>query len=227
MVPHDMLSHLANHPEHKDSHITVNQEQYLQAITACNIAPELPSPPMLPCSPLAGLAIYPALSCGHCNWAATNIDSFRQHYIQCHPQIKRPLEYNSCHVQRFNRVGTGRRWIRVHISTTVASNTRTIEEAALKALEDRLNTPIYNPTMSEDPRIVSPWLLSTKWHLEIRGLDASILYQSARSGKEFKGLSNAALTWLQSATTRQHMLDKITRQTLLTDDPMKCVHQCF
>lgn len=221
MSPKEMLSHLANHLEHKQDHIRIDQDQYNAAITECCITPTLPLQPSTLVPHIAGLAIHEGFRCSDCNWIATNKHSFSMHYRQQHSTIKLPKVFQPCYVQSYNNTVAGKAWFQVtFVQPTVHQQINQIEEA-LKIVEDEVTVPLQGLTASEDPRTVSPWLHLTKWYFEVQNLDASLLHQTTNAGKEFNGLNKAVNKWMRSASIRQDMLDKISRQKLHTDDPMK------
>ena len=94
--------------------------------------------------------------------------------------------------------------------------------AALQTTQTFLNNSIYNPASVDDSRVVSPWLVFTGWHDEMKDHDARPLKETVLSAKnDFPRLQAATRGWLDSLKDCLVVLDKTVAQQLNTDDPTK------
>lgn len=74
-----------------------------------------------------------------------------------------------------------------------------------------------------DPRTVSPWLLSTKWHEHIEGFETTELRNliSFPGKEELQGLPKLVELYFQDATGLLPSTSELTLQKLNTSDPAK------
>ncbi len=213
--PDNMLKHLKN-ANHRFDKVVVDKELFKAALEICHILPELPSPPTTLIPPVAGLLVQDGYECCHCDVMASTIASIKQHYKVEHKNQSKPTVYQHCHMQRFNATaGPSRIWFKVN-PPTAAIPARGILDQCLMDVENQLGAAIYNPNTLNDPRTISPWLLSTKWHEEVEGKDITALCESIKIHDEWKNLHKPVLAWVHSLKALEITVDKNIRKKVNT-----------
>lgn len=209
-----MLKHLKN-DNHKFDKTVVDEVQFRAALKACNILSALPSPPTTLVPAVAGLMLHDGYLCSQCPTLKSTKGSIDRH-VRDHKNKIHPQPYTPCHIQRFNSTaGTPRTWFQVQ-SPAVDIPSRSILDQYLMDMESQLGAAIYDPNTSNDPRTISPWLLSTKWHEEVEGKDLIALCESIKICSEWKNLHKAVLAWVHSLKTLEVTVDKNIRKKINT-----------
>ena len=216
-APDAMLSHLKKNAAHKDDKTAVDAACFQAALDVCNIRPMLPSAPTTLVPPVSGLALCRGVACGLCPMVASTETSLLVHYRAAHKKAADRRSYEACFMQRFNNsAGASSSWFKVqHVEN--ATEERTVLEAFLADAEQRLGKTVYDPSTSNDPRTVAPWLLSTGWHKEVQDHDPKLLCITVTAAKEFKGLREATQQWIASLSDLQETVLKHIRKRINTE----------
>lgn len=204
--PAMMLNHLKA-KDHKFDKIVIDEVQFKAALETCNILSQLPNPPTSLVSQVAGLMLHDGFICSFCSTMTSTKESMDRH-TRDHKDKTLSQSYQSCQLQRFNgTAGAVRTWFQVQM-TSPPAHTRSILDQFLMDVETQLGKTVYDPTASNDPRTVSPWLLTTKWHEELKGKDITTLCETVKTCKNWKNLHKATTTWIHSLKTLEITVDK-------------------
>lgn len=149
------------------------------------------------------------------------------HYAQ-HKEIPNPKTWSECMVQQFNRSNT-KTYFKVTIPPTSSTDlsppssrqilTAFIEDARkeVDGIHDSIKAEISNACL------ISPWLLSCKWHVYTEGYDTEALRSMVTYPKpsEFPGLAALVSIYCQHIIEMIAITDQLVLQRLHTPDPLK------
>lgn len=215
-APNMMLSHLKKNDAHKYDWETIDPVLYQAALDVCDVHDELPPPPTSFFPPIAGLALHEGFACDFCFKAASTEASLLTHYKTAHKDDKRRRTCDPCFMQRFNNTkGPESSWFQVYCEKMPEE--QTILDAFLQEVEQKISKTPYDPTASNDPRTVAPWLLSTGWHEEVQNMDVKALCASVDGAKEYKPLHAACAQWVHSTSELEDQVVKHVRKKINTE----------
>lgn len=218
-TPQSMLGHLCNKKIHPGNNI--NSAQWHQAVTACHIPATLPLPPTTLIAPLAGLKVQAAYMCPECSRTTLTLESLRVHLSQDHGK-KMVQHPQSCYIQRLTTSpGPSCAYFKVQVSASYEAAAVTQTESALEEVAAAV-TSIYDPSITNDVRTITPWLHLTGWYNALEKMNPEPLCNTVQvAGKEFPGLADAAKAWIGSVSILVNRVSKLDLQKLRTDDPLK------
>ncbi|KIK17462.1 hypothetical protein PISMIDRAFT_15045 [Pisolithus microcarpus 441] len=220
-------AHLVNkHPE-----LLPNFDQgHFQAITSqLQVMTSLPTIAG-PRSKVHGLAEFDALACDHCALVYTTLKSIRKHHATAHREVPAPQHWRSCRAQRMRPEGAGT----VRQLWEVTSNAIVGEDSREKALVDKLLTELDQQLKTvqvpTDGRLITPWLLTTRWNEwakwlnkpteELRAL-VSLPRPSSAEDEHYSTLSDSIRLYFEEAVMLIDTTDELVLQRLNSPDPAK------
>lgn len=177
-------------------------------------------------TPIGGLRVYSALQCSFCSKIYRSEETMRNHHWNAHPTIPSPQIWNKCLAQQLNR-GTNKTFFLVQdIGSLTNPNPSSEDIKTSLVTQAKHNLQEIYASMeveTKDARLISPWLLSTKWHQFVANLDTSALRALVALPKpsEFPGLSTTVKFYCARNLELIAQIDMITLQHLNTPDPMK------
>ncbi|KAI6108376.1 hypothetical protein F5141DRAFT_1216120 [Pisolithus sp. B1] len=222
-------AHLVN--KHPELLPTFDQERFQGIITSqLQVTTSLPTITG-PRSKVHGLAEFDALACDHCGSIYTTLKSIRKHHGTEHKQVPAPQHWWSCRAQRMKPEGAGT----VRQLWEVTSDDRGREEDSrekvlvdelLEELGEQLDT-VQVPT---DGRLVTPWLLTTRWNEwakwfkkptdKLRALVA-LPRSSTAEEEHYKMVSESIQLYFEEALALIDTTDELVLQRLNLPDPTK------
>jgi hypothetical protein len=219
LAPDHISGHIANcHPG-----IQVNDMQYCQAVTDSKVPMTLPNtvPGGRYRRPYNGLAIHDGIICHHCKFACKSLSWMKQHHQQEHPSLIFPKQWSSCRMQQLNGGANKQFW---QVAGDDDEEAHNHQEAI-----DRMRTEMAGVTsieqVSQDNRMVSPWLRTTKWHEHVAGHDTLALRKLVEIPKtddiEMPGLQKAVEGYFKHTLTLLDLTDELILQRLNSPDPVK------
>lgn len=225
VLPDQVQSHLKN-SNHKQSRFKVDKAHLEAALAEMEIEPELPLPP---CTypgqeappPFRGLAVLKGFECPNCPQLSISEKYLQRHHVKKHPDHSQPSHFSECFMQRFN-LSSNRDLFKVEPHPSVQlKGIAAIIASAREEMAKVLDAPRVRKEV--DPRAVSPWLLTTKWHEHVRGFEVQELCNLIAFPRktEFPGLQKAVEDYFLEATNEIPSLQELTLQILNTDDPVK------
>lgn len=224
IIPDEAQGHLDS--KHPDAKIRIDQVAFEDAIELMQVMDTFPGPfeGLRPYA-LAGLAVRQGSRCGLCPKALGSIDSMKKHHYKQHAGVKLPQSWTACLVQQIN-ASTARALFEV------LPRSQAPPPASASSFDDMMadcRTQIAalegSGVGQRDARLVSPWLLSTEWHLHVKGHDNAKLMALVSTplvtDKRFPRLKETVQTYFQEATAMMPRLDVLTKRRLLTPEPEK------
>jgi hypothetical protein len=216
------------HGKHKNSGFQVDKIKLDEVVKELNIEGMLPDVGAGPLPEVSGLKLQKGLLCPKCGQVVGTENSMGKHYSGEHKGVKKPKVFKTAFYQQFNQgSGSGRAIFQVEPKAKEPVSPDDVLVATLRSETDQ--------TFQEDmdladinARQVSPWLLTTKWHLHVDGLDPKELIELVKplNDKEAgqvlaKRLVPLVKQYYDQATALIAQTDCLTLQHLNTPDPMK------
>jgi len=167
-----------------------------------------------------GLKVHDGLACSACTFVCGSMDWMKKHHQKKHPSMILPKEWSSCKMQQLNKGGNKRFW-------QVANDEEPLHDH--QEIIDRLRKEMAEITRVEqvarENRMVSPWLLTTKWHEHVAGHDISMLRKLVEMPKAddpgMPHLQEAVEEYFRHAQTLLEVTDELILQRLNSPDPIK------
>ncbi|KAI6107256.1 hypothetical protein EDD17DRAFT_1477604 [Pisolithus thermaeus] len=220
-------AHLVNkHPELLPS---FDQEHYDDIVSQLRVATSLPTVSG-PRSEVHGLALFDALACNFCTTVYTKHKNMREHHGKKHPDMPIPQNWRSCKAQRIKVEGLGM----VRQLWEVTSDAGKGEDSREKVLVDKLlkelGEQLHAVQVPTDGRLITPWLLTTRWNEwakwlkkpteELRALVA-LPRSSTAEEEHYKMLPECIQLYFEEALALIDTTDELVLQRLNSPDPAK------
>jgi len=169
----------------------------------------------------AGLKLREGIYCTECPKVMGTIGSANVHYSTAHTGIKKPKDLPLGNCQQLKR-GRDCALFRVNPRVRSATTSDELLVATLRAETDKVFSETIQ-TSDLNARAITPWLLSTKWHLHIDGYDPEELKALVKplSKQEDSRLVDLVHQYFNDATDLIEHTDELTLQHLNTPDPTK------
>lgn len=177
-------------------------------------------------TPFGGLPIYSGLLCDYCDVKYRSKDKMRNHHYNAHTDTPCPSSWKACMVQQFNR-SNAKSYFQVDFEHSVNDQASTSDNPYMTLVSEASETVVQLHSKIEaetaNARLISPWLLSTHWHLFIDGYDSAKLLAMVAYPipSEFPTLSTLVALYTQHCVELIHLTDDIVLQRLNTPDPAK------
>lgn len=199
-------------------------DQMLKDICAkYNIPPKLPTITG-PVPLIRGLSLVEeGWKCPLCSGIGTTQKSVTKHYTDKHPGLKLPSHWDKVPVQRLSKMpGHGKSYFEVVLPGDQDED----PDLDLRGLRKECDELYDDFKQTEfDPRSVSPWLLSTRWHEHVAKYD----WQLLRALVQLPGNTDGDLQYIKA--TVNVLLDQamnliantpvLALQKLVSSDPVK------
>lgn len=213
---------------HPGCQMRVDAEALQAALYECGIQhgwPHLTSQDG-PVPVLGGLEVYNAMRCLRCPTVCGTVSSLRSHQGLVHGSWSRDPCWEACKAQRLAKAGNhGWEWIEVTLGAAdeEARSKPAVVAPDLAAVYKMMEKGPGGEQIARNAREVSPWLLSTGWHLHTERFDAYELRTlvAPPGTDEFSGLVIAVQEYVEHALDLISCTDVLTLQILNTEDPMK------
>lgn len=218
--PHEVRSHLST--SHPTAGFKVNNEELQQAIEDLDIAPSFPDLNSdIVYEEFAGLTLHVGIYCQECPKVMGTSGSANVHYSTAHIGITKPKNLPTGYYQKLRR-GTNGALFRVNPqSKSVISSDEVLVEQ-LRAETDKNFADILESS-DLNARAVTPWLISTKWHLHVEGHDPAELMALVKplTKRENLRLVDLVNKYFRDACNLIDQTDELTLQYLNTPDSAK------
>lgn len=144
----------------------------------------------------------------------------KKHHQKEHADELDEPKWSPCAVQQYNS-GVQREYFRVKPTDVPSQPGDTSTHTAL--IEEVLRSDDEGEEPVPDARHISPWLLSTGWHLHTHEWDAAELRRLVEVPKkgELLGLYESVKDYFQWATSQIGSVQELVRQRLMTPEPVK------
>jgi hypothetical protein len=211
---------------HKEAKFKLDQGRFDDAIAVMDVYEDLPDIAIdetVGMTAFAGLRLHQGLSCGHCPKVVKNDAGASSHYSICHKGVKKPEKLSIAHYQQFNKTAsTQRSLFRVEAPQQNPSCPNTALVATLRAETDKGFKGDVHPK-DLNARAISPWLLTTKWHLHVAGHNPHKLQALVEPLKhrDMPRLVASVKLYYANAIDLIARTDELTLQHLNTADPAK------
>ncbi|KAG1855255.1 hypothetical protein F4604DRAFT_1590815, partial [Suillus subluteus] len=168
LPPSQMPSHIGN----AHSAVRVDDDKYCGAVADMKIASALP--PSVAGgkyhTAYPGLRIHDGLACDSCTFACGSRDWMAKHHRDKHPTVTLPKQWSPCKTQQLNN-GSNKKFWRVAGDDDVVCDHQEVIDKMRKEMADVIRVE----QVPQEKRMVSPWLLTTKWHEHVAGHDVGTL----------------------------------------------------
>ena len=188
--PQKLSHHLST--KHTKAQLKVNQEKLKIICFKLDIQEHFP--PVYPgIKAFKSLPITPGFQCSHCHFSSINMKKIQQHFKQEHSDHPDPITFPKALLQRFQK--TPFTVVDTNLSTSPSIPT------IFSAVSIFAHNIASTNSQAEQPnaRLITPWLLTTNWHKEIKDKDIQELCNEAEYPKlkEFPGLKEAILQYMK------------------------------
>ncbi|KAF9461605.1 hypothetical protein BDZ94DRAFT_1371120 [Collybia nuda] len=207
---------------YQSSHDWYSQVQWVtcQYGFVAKVPDEFPDMGLGPMDQVDGLRLHKGFQCEKCNKCYGTIGSITSHHHHQHAKTPVPSSWPPVHIQQLDR-GSHKAYFKV-----IPHPARPEPETSILLQNLRVNTDANTALaglQSSDPRLISPWLRSTKWHQLIKGKDVGRLRSlvAAVTDSEFPGLVSAIHMLFMGSTEMLDHMPELFLQRLNTPDPTK------
>jgi Orsellinic acid/F9775 biosynthesis cluster protein D len=212
------------HLKRKHAHVGIAHEDkghIHNLIEQADISPTYPciASSQTPCKPISGITIQNCAGCPYCPYTASK-DAVRKHLKKEHSEQTGTPE-NNIFAQVIN---PGVTKILFRVMPPVSTATVTAGHSSIRQDLEEFNWKSFaRPVNTTNPRLISPWLMRTRWHLHVQGYDIDKLCAlvAVPVDDEFPGLQKHLLQYLESATDLLDYTDELVLQKINTADPEK------
>jgi hypothetical protein len=217
--------------QHAKSHtrkhlgLKFDSTKFHEAILETGVPPDLPiiSSVRLP---VHGLSIQDAFACNHCSKILLSAKKIQAHHASQHKETPMAGSWRPCQAQRFQKGGgqPGHQlfW---EVSIKPDADPTTEDQIVLDVLA-KIREDLTIATVPQDDRMVSPWLLTTRWHEHVSGhmtgdLRAMVAIPQNDDGEDLVKLKEVVEVYFQGALDLLPTTDELTLKRLNSPDPIK------
>lgn len=223
LLPNEAQGHLDC--QHGKSQLVIDPTLFNKALEIMGVVDEFPEPGFggPTCPAFGGLELYKGHRCEECGKALSTKNHCAKHYSEAHPGIKKPKTLPSIHYQHLNKgKGPPRTLFEVLPFDAPDVNSDEMLVMTLRAETDKNFQKRMDPS-TLNARGISPWLLSTKWHLHVAGYDPKELMAlvTPLHKKDMPRLVSLVHLYYSQATALIDETDELTLQYLNSSDPGK------
>jgi hypothetical protein len=215
-------AHVQGHLDtaHKGCSMKINSEAFADAVEAMEVSENLPQTPTGPdLQEFAGLELHSGLRCRACPAIANGMNAMGVHYSKFHRGLVKPKDFPSVHFQRLNNgVGSSAKF-EVRRRKLKAPSPDEVLIATIRTETDKAFAKELDPSHL-NARAVSPWLLSTKWHLHVAGHIPEKLMSLVKPPQQPRLVGLVRRYFEEAADLIDHT-DDLVLQHLNTPDPAK------
>ena len=201
--------------------IKINELQFQQALEDLEISPVFPTLEGMVHDEFEGLKLYKGFYCQECPKVMGTPGSANVHYSNAHRGIAKPKNLPTGYYQQL-RSGRNRNLFRIkpQLRNMISSNEKIVE--MLRVETDKAFTEAIG-IKELNARSVTPWLLSTKWHLHVNGYDPAELMALVKplTKRENYKLVDLVYKYFRDAADLIDHTEELILQHLHTPDPAK------
>jgi hypothetical protein len=184
------------------------------------VSPALPVMDYGPLDEVEGLKVHDGIMCTLCDKPLLKERSMHDHHLQAHPGLPTPKTWPAIKVQQLD-AALSRSYFRV-----VPSSRRRSEpldpDVVIHNLRAEMHEAARDQPRTVNTRMVSPWLLTTKWHEHTRGYSVPELRRLVQyPKKDLVGLRDFVIHLLRHASDLIEQCSELILQRLNTPDPAK------
>lgn len=192
----------------------VNSELFEQATIECSLRHIAPSHPTTIPPPLYGLPVHSGFKCSACDSCASTKHSLRQH--KCNEDEYDVLPTS---MQQFN-LSHQRTWFPVQ-EVTILPKIKELQDSQLQNAVLAFERFTYEQEDTNDARKISPWLMTTKWHVHSSTVELEVARKvtSLDNPGQYSTLPTILQEYLRIAESRIDTMNTLVLQRLNTDDP--------
>ncbi|KAI6100651.1 hypothetical protein F5141DRAFT_1066224 [Pisolithus sp. B1] len=199
-----------------------DENLFKAAILATKVAPMIPSNIAGPRPIVHGLKVHDGVACSMCKFVSRSGERLRKHHSQHHATMPRPSLQRPCKIQQLRQgAGEGQTFWEVEGTQTRPTLHQSLVDSLLKELEPTLQV-VQIPL---DGRMVSPWLLTTRWHEHMAGKDikqlCSLVALPKNNDGDIPGLRDAVEAYYEEALSLLDRTGELVLQRLNSPDPTK------
>jgi len=211
-------AHLSGHLDNSHQGLKVNSK------VLDEIVKNLAIPPTLPASiygskdleAYKGLSIQDGFICDSCDFVCGSKDWIKQHHYKHHPLIPLPTHWFPCKMQQLNKAGQKQLW-RVATPRVIPD----IHEEVIQRMREEMMQVIDVEQTPQDMRMVSPWLMTTKWHEHVAGHDVAALRKLVEIPQDMPRLKEAVQRYFEKALDLLSNTDELILMRLNSPNPVK------
>lgn len=224
-------AHIAN--KHPDLLYAFKQDQFDQAVKEMALVFNLPDNISGPRPVIHGLAICDALACNQCPTVLGSVKKMKDHCRHHHQDLPIPKTFRACKAQRMKAEGAGKQ--RTFWEVTMPESIQDSPQADMvKKLMKELDKQLEVVQVVTDSRLISPWLLTTRWNEHVANMGETIeqqrnLVSLSRANMQencCRHLPQLVECYFQEALQLIDTTDELVLQRLNSPDPIrKYVHK--
>ncbi|KAI6101956.1 hypothetical protein F5141DRAFT_1065894 [Pisolithus sp. B1] len=220
-------AHLVN--KHPELLSTFDQGHFDQITSQLQVTTSLPTITG-PRPKVHGLEVFDAMACSFCSMVYTKQKKMKEHHGLQHHEIPMPQHWRSCKAQRMKPEGAGtlrQLWeVTMEAGEGEDSREKVLVDKLLKELGEQLNT-VQVPT---DGRLITPWLLTTRWNEWAKWLKkpteelcalVALPRSSTAEEEHYKMLPECIQLYFEEALALIDTTDELVLQRLNSPDPAK------
>ncbi|KAG6863942.1 hypothetical protein C0991_001806, partial [Blastosporella zonata] len=219
LVSSEAFGHLKS--AHKSQHIHIAQKDLDEIFYTLDLAATLPTLDLHKTHPeIPGLPVIKAIPCSQCGKLMGTQATLQKHYSIHHRGASKLSAIDHVNAQRLdNRFNA--QLFEVVCADFVPPSASENFVRQLRADHDKANATDKGSRL--DPRLVNPWLKSTRWPLLVkdRNIQQLIQYVALPNDMEFPGLAGVVGQLFIDTEGEFDALPELTLQWLNSPDPMK------
>ena len=214
--------HISGHIEYAHPGLQLDGDKYSKAILDMKI------PMTLPTSIIGGkhkqaykgLKVYDGLACENCPFVCGSMEWMQKHCQKEHPFIISSTKWSICKMQQLNKGLNRQFWQVADDEEPLCDN-----QEVINRLRKEMAKVTRVEQVPQESRMVSPWLMTTKWHEHVAGHDISMLRKLVEIPKaddpDMPHLQEAVEEYFRHAQTLLEVTDELILQRLNSPDPIK------
>ncbi|KAG2063234.1 hypothetical protein BDR04DRAFT_1123399, partial [Suillus decipiens] len=211
-------SHTRKHPGLK-----FDLTRFKEAIATVGVVDRLPNVSS-GTAPIHGLSIHDAFACCHCDKVLLSEKKIREHSTLNHKEFPMPHAWRACRAQRFQSGGgqPGHQLL-WEVDDSHIHSTTSVDKIVADVL-DKIAEELVVPQIPQDDRMISPWLLTTRWHESMGTHPTEELRQMVAMPQDRDGMQRLKYSvevYFENALALIPTTDELTLQRLNSPDPVK------
>jgi hypothetical protein len=171
-----------------------------------------------------GLLIQDAFACCHCDKVLLSEKKIREHYSLKHKDVPITRAWRPCRAQRF-QTGGGQSGHQLlwEVDDSHMDVTTSLDSIIMDVL-NKISEELIVPQIPQDDRMISPWLLTTRWHEHIGSHPIEALRQMValpHDKEDLHKLKTSVEVYFAKALALIPTADELTLQRLNSPDHVK------
>jgi len=225
ILPVEINAHImTKHQDRQQALLAVDKHRLEQAIVETGVINTLP---VLqgPRAAVEGLSIHDAIACDYCHIVFTSQKKMQIHHAKFHSSIPTPHAWRTCKAQHLKNGGPGtlRSYWEVMMNRDEQENDPI--QVLIRSVIEEIEPTLQVLQLPQDDREISPWLLTTRWHEHIAGLQPSHLCNFISLPKDneedMPKLRENVKAYFEEALELLSTTDELILKRLNSPDPLK------